>query len=458
MTDNGLRSGDLLGERYRLIDRIGAGGMSVIWRAKDETLDRLVAIKVLDPDLAGDERLRELARREAWAAARLNHPDVASVHDFVRCVRRGQEIAIIVLQLVPGDPLAERIALGPLPWREAVRIAGRVASVLSVAHRAGVVHRDVTPDNIMVHGHKVTVLDFGIAARVGEPDDDSTGATFGTPAYIAPERLDGTPAQAATDVYALGVVLHEMLTGTVPFRVRGWDDVAVDHGQPPAPLVAGLPRKVSEIIQRCLRRDPHERPHATEVAMVLDRVVASPPRRWLRVGAFAAGGAVVVSALATAWWFGGDQLAPRGVAAATSSPTSPAIATPSAQSPSPAGTTSPASSATPRPPTTPAPTPTRAPVPVPVTPTVGAALATVMDTIDTGLAHGQVRDDVALDLRQTIRNVANNSSTKALLDQGAKDVRTKINSREREGSLDPGLAERLRGDVEQLFAAITKTL
>ncbi|MBB5867964.1 serine/threonine-protein kinase [Allocatelliglobosispora scoriae] len=459
MTDNGLRAGDLLGERYRLIDRIGAGGMSVIWRAKDETLDRLVAIKVLDPDLAGDERLRELARREAWAAARLNHPDVASVHDFVRTTRRGQEIAIIVLQLVPGDPLAEKIAMGPLPWQEAVRIGGRVATVLSVAHRAGVVHRDVTPDNIMVHGHKVTVLDFGIAARIGEPDDDSTGATFGTPAYVAPERLDGTPAQSATDIYALGVVLHEMLTGTVPFRVRGWEDVANDHGRPPAPAVAGLPRPVVEVLQRCLRRDPHERPHATELAMVLDRALAAPPRRWPRYAAV--GGVVVLLAgFGTAWWLVDDPASPPSASPSASASPAPSPSASVSATPIPAGSATATVPASPRASTGGGTRPSASPptIPVPVTPTVDEALATALETVDEGLSKQEIRNDVALDLRQTIRNMARNPKTRAQLDEAARGTREKIASREGEGSLSAGYAARLRADVEQLIAAIAKKL
>src|SRR5688572_26743395 len=231
--------------------------MAVIWRAHDETLERLVAVKVLDLALSGDARMRDLVRREAWAAARLNHPDVASVHDFVV---DGDHVGVLVMQLVEGEPLADLIALGPLPWRETVRIGLRIARVLALAHSRGVIHRDITPDNVVVEADRVTVLDFGIAARVGEPDEDSTGASFGTPAYVAPERLDGTPAQTATDVYALGVVLFEMMTGRVPFKVAGWDDVATDHGPVPTPRPPGAPRRLSILVRCMLDRDPAERP------------------------------------------------------------------------------------------------------------------------------------------------------------------------------------------------------
>jgi hypothetical protein len=424
MTEDGLRAGDLLGSRYRLIDRIGAGGMSVIWRARDETLDRLVAVKVLDPRLAHDDRLRELARREAWTAARLDHPDVASVHDFVRCQRAGREVAIIVLQLVPGEPLAERIAAGPMPWREALRIGGRVATVLSVAHRAAVVHRDITPDNIMIYGGKVTVLDFGIAARVGEPDDDSTGATFGTPAYVAPERLDGTPAQTATDMYALGVVLYEMLTGTVPFPVYGWADVAVEHGEPATVVVPGMPRTVTGLITRCLRRDPRERPQATEAVMVLRRAETYQPGRWLRRGAAAV--AVVATATTTAaTWTrvqdGTPVNTPQRLSAAVSDP--PAAVVPPG-----------------------APAPTTGP------PTRDEALATALATVDTA----RLRDDVALDLRQVIRNLTYDAGTPAQVEAGHQAIQRKISTRERDHDIAADAATRLRGDVRRLADALIR--
>jgi serine/threonine protein kinase len=453
-----LRGGDLLGDRYRLIDRIGAGGMSVIWRAKDETLDRLVAVKVLDPQLAGDERLRELARREAWAAARLNHPDVASVHDFVRFRRGGREVAIIVLQLVAGEPLADRIAMGPLPWPEALRIAARIATVLSVAHRLGVVHRDITPDNIMVHGGKITVLDFGIAARIGEADDDSTGATFGTPAYVAPERLDGLPAQAATDIYALGVVLHEMLTGAVPFRVHGWEEVATDHGKPPAVSVPGLPRSVPEIIGRCLQREPRARPTAAEVALVVQRASAARPGRWWRRGAIAVTVSVVAAVAATPWFLsspGTPTSEPTHTPAY--SPTTPATVTPP---PTPSPSPFPSASRTHTAPGSPGAMPSRSPVvvPVPTAPTVDEALAAALAAVDEEHSSGELRDDVALDLRQVIQNLAYNADTRSEIDTTTDGVLTKIDDRVREGSLRPACAEELKVDVRELAAALIRAL
>ncbi|WP_212831249.1 serine/threonine-protein kinase [Catellatospora sp. TT07R-123] len=451
-----MRAGDLLAGRYRLIDRIGAGGMSVIWRAKDETLDRLVALKVLDPVLAGDERLRELARREAWAVARLNHPDVAGVHDFVRdSTADGEEIAVIVLQLVAGEPLADRIALGPLPWREALRIAGRVATVLEVAHRRGVVHRDITPDNVMLHGEQVTVLDFGIAARVGEPDDDSTGASFGTPSYVAPERLDGTPAQPATDVYALGVVLYEMLTGHPPFRVAGWDDVAADHGPIVLPQVPGLPRSVIRLVVECLQRTPAGRPSAAEAARVLRSALAVPGRRRLLPVALTAG---ALGALGLLVWLLplDDTERPAGSGASPSASASPSTVPPAASaSPVPSPSVSPSVPAN-----WPTGYPTKSPPPPP-SPLPSSAVLTVVQARDAALytlelaeSQTQVRSDVKTDIANVIRNIAQNKPTGDLLRQQLANLNDKIDLRQDEGSLAPAAAQRLRGDVAALGRAL----
>ncbi len=394
--------------------------MAVIWRAQDETLDRLVAIKVLDLSLSGDERLRDLVRREAWAAARLNHPDVASVHDFVQAGGFG----VLVMQLVEGEPLADRIAMGAMPWREAVRIGLRVAQVLAHAHARGVIHRDITPDNIIIHGDRVTVLDFGIAARVGEPDEDSTGASFGTPAYVAPERLDGTPAQTATDIYALGVVLFEMLSMKVPFKVRDWDDVAAEHGPAPTLRVAGAPPGISRLVARMLDRDPAARPTAAGVVAALQH-----PARSRLVPAIAATVAFGLAAIvAWTWW------------PSSSPPVSQPSAAPSSDPPSPTPALSPSS---PTRPASPSPTPTPTPSPsltaTPPSPTPADPRQTFLALLDEGEANGSIRHDAALDLRQTFQN----ATTPAQLD----GVVTKINDREREGSLNPALATRLRDQI-----------
>ncbi|MEU6021709.1 serine/threonine-protein kinase [Micromonospora sp. NPDC047134] len=268
-----LQPGRLLATRYRLIDQIGAGGMSVIWRAHDEVLDRVVALKVLAPSLAADARFRDMVREEARAAAQLVHPHVTSVHDYGETVSPdGTITSFVVMELLSGEELEFRLTEGPLPWPEAVEIAAQVADALAAAHRLGIVHRDVTTANVMMTQVGAKVLDFGIATRIGAPDDDEDGATFGTPAYVAPERLDGAPAQPATDVYSLGVLLHEALTGRVPYPAETWEELTVALAERPPPTlteVPGLPPAVADICLRCLSREPTDRPTARQVATVL---------------------------------------------------------------------------------------------------------------------------------------------------------------------------------------------
>lgn len=265
-----LSAGNLLARRYRLIDQIGAGGMSVIWRSRDEVLDRVVALKVLAPELAADRRYRDLVREEARSAAQLVHLNVTAVHDYGEMIAPDGEVtAFVVMELLSGESLEQRLTAGPLPWVEALEICAQVAEALAAAHRIGVVHRDITPGNIMLTDAGVKVLDFGIATRVGAPDDDEDGGTFGTPAYVPPERLDGKPSLPATDTYALGVLLYETLTGRVPFPADTWEELARTprHGHPPAPsFVPGLPHEVAEVCRRCLSRSPLDRPTARQVA------------------------------------------------------------------------------------------------------------------------------------------------------------------------------------------------
>ncbi|MFI9644528.1 protein kinase [Micromonospora sp. NPDC051925] len=278
-----LNAGRLLARRYRLLDRIGAGGMSVIWRARDEVLDRVVAIKVLAPSLAADARFRDMVREEARSAAQLVHPHVTSVHDYGEALAPDGEItSFVVMELLTGEELEHRLTEGPLPWPEAVEVSAQVAEALAAAHRLGIVHRDITPANVMMTRVGAKVLDFGIATQVGTPDDDEDGGTFGTPAYVAPERLDGAPAQPSTDVYSLGVLLYETLTGQPPYPAETWEQLAVaiaDEQPPSLGGVPGLPPVVVDICLRCLARDPHERPTAYQVAAALrDQLLPGDPQ------------------------------------------------------------------------------------------------------------------------------------------------------------------------------------
>ncbi|TCC00384.1 serine/threonine protein kinase [Micromonospora zingiberis] len=272
-----------LHDRYVVRDRIGLGGMSEVWRADDEVLGRPVAVKVLAATFAADPDLRATIRREARAAARLAHPHVTQVYDYGEATLDGAIVPYLVMELVDGRNLADRLGDGPLPWPAALRMAAQVAAALAAAHRIGVVHRDIKPGNVMLTETGAKVLDFGIAALAG-PRSAGTGRAaaepmMGTPAYTAPERLQAAAPNPASDVYALGVLLYRTLTGDVPLPVRSWEDALVVHAnrRPVPPLrVPGLPAGVAELVLACLDPDPARRPTAGQLAARLRAGATGP--------------------------------------------------------------------------------------------------------------------------------------------------------------------------------------
>ncbi|MFR9777644.1 serine/threonine-protein kinase [Micromonospora sp. MS34] len=262
-----------LHDRYVLRERIGLGGMSEVWRADDEVLHRPVAVKALATQLAADPQLRATIQREARAAARLTHPHVTQVYDYGEAtLPDGSLVPYLVMELVEGRTLADRLAGGPLAWPDAVRLAGQVAAALAAAHKLGVVHRDIKPGNVMLTETGAKVLDFGIASLAGprHPLAGQTGELLmGTPAYFAPERMTPGPANPASDVYALGTLLYRTLTGRAPLPVQTWEDVLdVQARRPPVPPlhVPGLPADVAELTLACLAVDPARRPTAAQLA------------------------------------------------------------------------------------------------------------------------------------------------------------------------------------------------
>ncbi|GAB3842940.1 hypothetical protein GCM10027610_054540 [Dactylosporangium cerinum] len=242
----------LLSGRYRLIEPIGEGGMSVVWRAYDEVLRRRVAVKLLTTRLPDAGRLRA----EAQAAALLSHPNVSAVYDYGVT----DDEPFVVMELLDGETLSARLTRGPLPWRAAVEVCAHIAAALSAAHARGLVHRDIKPGNIMLTDTGVKVVDFGIAALAGRPVD---GPVVGTPGYLAPERLAGEVGGPAVDVYAVGVVLFESLTGRRP---AGIDGLVRDDAELTVPLVPGMPPEVAVLYQECLAVDPGMRPSSTTLA------------------------------------------------------------------------------------------------------------------------------------------------------------------------------------------------
>jgi serine/threonine protein kinase len=251
----------LLGGRYRLTRKMATGGMGQVWEAEDTVLHRAVAIKALSEELSQDARSAERFRREAQAAAGLSHPNVAGVFDY------GEDdgTQFIVMELVEGQTLAERLAReGSLDPAEATRVAAEIAAALEAAHAAGIVHRDVKPGNVMLTPQgEVKVLDFGIAAAAGA-HLTATGFTIGTAAYLSPEQAAGKRATPASDVYALGVVLFEMLSGRPPFTGETPVGVAAAHvsQEPPSlsEVAPGVPSHLALICHQALSKDPTLRP------------------------------------------------------------------------------------------------------------------------------------------------------------------------------------------------------
>ena len=262
-----------LGGRYRLEEPLGRGGMSVVWRAHDGVLGRLVAVKLLAGRHATDPSSRNRIRHEARAAAALSHPNIAQVYDFGESVEDGECVPYVVMELVTGRTLDQCIAAGGLPAKVAFRICAEVAAALGAAHAEGLVHRDVKPANVMVTPAGAKVVDFGISAAVrptggAEPDSE----LFGTPAYLAPERLTDDAVEPASDVYALGVVLYKLLVGRLPWSAETSTQMltAQVYIEPaPLPAMPDVPGEVADLCRQCLDKDPANRPTARQVSAAL---------------------------------------------------------------------------------------------------------------------------------------------------------------------------------------------
>jgi serine/threonine-protein kinase len=267
----------ILGGRYRLRSRLAAGGMGAVWAAEDLVLGREVAVKVLGEALATDHLAALRLRREARAAGRLVHPGIARVLDLGEDGGR----PYLVMELLHGESLAARLArAGALAPAEAVRVVAAAADALEVAHRAGIVHRDVKPGNVFVTSEgEAKLLDFGIASAAG--DTAVTGGdVLGTAAYLAPERVLGHQATPAADVYALGVLLYELLAGRPPFAGDTGTALAMAHVHArPAPLRAVAPQVPPALAAACehaMAKDPAARPPSAAALAALLRATVAP--------------------------------------------------------------------------------------------------------------------------------------------------------------------------------------
>jgi hypothetical protein len=265
----------VLGGRYTLLNELGRGGTAVVWRARDEVLGRSVAVKVLAGRYAGDPQFRARIRDEARAAATLSHPHIAQVYDFGESDEDGRLVPYVVMELIHGVTLQQRMRAGLLPPGLVFRICGQVAGALAAAHADGLVHRDIKPGNVMVTQDGAKVVDFGLAAVAGPADPED--ALFGTPAYLAPERLTGGPVEPASDVYALGVLMYRLLAGESPWAVDSTTQMLSAHvyvEPAPLPRLGEVPPQVTDLVNRSLRKDPGDRPTAAEMAETLDRAAA----------------------------------------------------------------------------------------------------------------------------------------------------------------------------------------
>ncbi len=315
---------------YRILEKLGEGGMGTVYAAEDEKLGRRVALKLLPPEMARDRDRLERFRREARTVAALNHPNIVTLHS----VEESRGLHFLIMELLEGPTLAQRIGDGGMPVAELFDVAIPVAKALSVAHERGIVHRDLKPSNVMVTEEGlVKVLDFGLAKLVQEGAVDATsrvptemltgaGRILGTFPYMSPEQLQGDSVDARSDIFSFGVMLYQMATGKRPFLARSQAAmimaIVVDTPRPATELRAELPVDLDRILERCLEKGPEQRwRSAAELASelrTLKREVeageALPPktgtvavqrwpslRRWRRALAVLAGAALVVAAV-----------------------------------------------------------------------------------------------------------------------------------------------------------------
>jgi len=257
---------------YEILEKLGEGGMGVVWRARDTRLNRIVAIKTLPADKLADEGRKRRFIHEAQAASALNHPNIVTIHEIAS--EDGTDF--LVMEYVDGKTLGQLIPRRGMRLDELLRYAIQTADGLAKAHAAGIVHRDLKPGNIMVTGEgRVKLLDFGLAKLTEpvQPDEDSRtrtiqpdtedGAIVGTAAYMSPEQAESKPVDARSDIFSFGAVLYEMATGTRAFqgdsKLSTLSAVLRENPKPPSQIVADVPRELERIIARCLRKDPARR-------------------------------------------------------------------------------------------------------------------------------------------------------------------------------------------------------
>ncbi len=319
--------------RYRLESLLGAGGMGEVYRARDLRLGREVAVKILPPHLAAHPEALRRFEHEARAVAALAHPNILSIYDF------GAEegVSYAVMELLEGETLRERLARGPLDWREARRIALAVSEGLAAAHEKGIIHRDLKPENLfLTNAGTVKILDFGVARMkytglpgaetllVTAPRPTQPGVLIGTLGYMSPEQVRGETAEAPSDLFGLGCILHEMLSGQRPFnRPTSAETLAAILGDAPPDLPRTVPPGLRQVTERCLQKDAGARlQSARELIGELhalrgdDAVARTERAARLRPALF--GALLLLAAMSAIWFFARDR-SPRATPAGTPS-------------------------------------------------------------------------------------------------------------------------------------------
>jgi eukaryotic-like serine/threonine-protein kinase len=278
--------GRMIGGRFRLIQRIGSGGMSSVYLARHVLIDRLMAIKTLRRDLAQDPIQRDRFIREARAVNRINHENIVEITDFGET---DDGLVYLVMEFVPGEPLLKLLTGEPMETQRAFEIARQCGGALARAHHMGVVHRDLKPENILIVDRRdargrardfVKILDFGIAKIMDAPSLTGSQQIFGTPGYIAPEYIQSTRIDGRADLYSLGVILYELITGALPFDYEYPGDLLIKHiTEPPIPpstRCPGLDPEIEAFLLRCMEKDPNRR--FRDAFHFLDELQAVRPR------------------------------------------------------------------------------------------------------------------------------------------------------------------------------------
>lgn len=283
-------SSKVLAGRYELLEKIGEGGMSVVYKARCRILKRFVAIKILKPEFIKDNKFTESFRREAQAAAGLTHPNIVNIYD----VGREGNIYYIVMELIEGRVLSDIIKEeGPMEYHRVIEITKQIASALGFAHKNNIIHRDVKPHNILITGTGIAkIADFGIAKAVNTSTivDNSAEGVMGSVHYFSPEQARGGYVDERSDIYSLGIVMYEMLTGRVPFDAENPVSVALMHINdemvPPSQLVPGIPPGLELIILKATDKYQENRYASAEELIddldnieLVTRVVGAPVKK-----------------------------------------------------------------------------------------------------------------------------------------------------------------------------------